>query len=66
MPFIRHFLDSSALARGLLPYLPPFILVLVDNVIPPIFSATARVVFREVYTLDHQRGAGTRITLPYL
>jgi hypothetical protein len=39
---------QSELAREVLPYVPAFLLVGVDNLIPPIFSVLARSVFREV------------------
>ena len=48
VPFMRDFLEQSKLAQELLPYLPVFLLVLVDSTIPPILSFFARVVFREV------------------
>lgn len=48
VPFMRDFLENSKLAQELLPYLPAFLLVLVDSTIPPILSVLARVVFREV------------------
>ena len=48
VPFMRDFLENSKLAQELLPYLPAFLLVLVDSTIPPILSFFARVVFREV------------------
>ena len=52
VPFMRDFLENSKLAQELLPYLPAFLLVLVDCLIPPILSFLARVVFREVRTVS--------------
>jgi len=52
VPFMRHFLENSKLAQELLPYLPAFLLVMVDCTIPPILSFLARVVFREVRTVS--------------
>jgi len=52
VPFMRNFLEKSKLAQELLPYLPAFLLVMVDCTIPPILSLLARVVFREVRTVS--------------
>jgi len=52
VPFMREFLENSKLAQELLPYLPAFLLVMVDCTIPPILSFLARVVFREVRTVS--------------
>jgi hypothetical protein len=62
-PFVRNMIESSVMIRELLPYLPPFILVLLDNLIPPIYSVCCRTIFREVRGRERFRLEGCDVDI---